>query len=300
MSVDLDEIHHYFRIHGLVAPPAVIEHVVYDVGLPRCLEFAREQALPLTFFCVSADLARVDNVAHVRRALAHGHELGSHSKDHLYDLVRRPQEEQREQVEGALRQFEAALSIRPQGFRAPGYAVSDQLLDIVRAAGHTYDSSVFPCPPYYAAKAAAMGLLWLRGRRSQAILDPPSVLGAPRRPYRIGKPYSHAGDGLWELPIQVTRGPRLPYIGTGLILGGRLGALALTELVLGEPFINLELHGIDFLSESDGLGALRGFQPDVSVSASDKFRVLSAVIRRLSSAGYRFVRLGEAVTEFAE
>src|SRR6186713_1981459 len=102
LSVDLDEIHHYYRIHGLPDPSGRSAHPVYDIALPRCLDFAADLGIPLTLFVVAADLARPDNVAILRRALDLGHEIGSHSKDHLYDLVRRPREEQREQVEGAL------------------------------------------------------------------------------------------------------------------------------------------------------------------------------------------------------
>jgi peptidoglycan/xylan/chitin deacetylase (PgdA/CDA1 family) len=293
VSVDLDEMHHYFRIHGLGEPEERIAHTVYDVAVERCLEFSRELALPLTFFAVSADLARAANAAVLGRALDAGHEIGSHSRDHLYDLVCLSREEQREQVVGALSDFEARLGIRPRGFRAPGYTVTDELLQVVGEAGHLYDSSVFPCPPYYAAKAIAMAGMRLRGRRSQAILDNHAVLCAPTRPYRIGRPFTRAGDGLWELPVQVTRGPRLPYIGTGLVLAGRLGAWALTELVVGEPFINLELHGIDFLGAEDGLDALLGYQPDVRIRARQKRVVLASVVARLRGAGYRFVRLGE-------
>jgi hypothetical protein len=267
---------------------------VYDVALGRCLEFAREFALPLTLFVVSSDLARDSNAAGLRRALAEGHEIGNHSRDHFYDLVRRSRDEQREQIVGALDDLEARLGVRPRGFRAPGYTVSDEVLELVREAGHHYDSSVFPCPAYYAAKLAAMAALRLRGRHSESIVDRPAVLSAPTRPYRIGRPYTHSGEGLWEFPIQVTRGPRLPYIGTGLILAGRLGARALTELVVGEPFINLELHGIDFLSADDGLEALLGYQPDVRVRLRQKRAVLATVVGRLQGAGYRFVRLDRA------
>jgi len=291
ISVDLDEIHHYFAIHGLGAPPAASAHLVYDIALPRCLAFAADLGIPLTLFVVAADLERPENVALLRRALAEGHEIGSHSKDHLYDLARRSRAEQREQVAGALDLFERHLGIRPAGFRAPGYTVSDQLLEVVAEAGHSYDSSVFPCPSYYAAKAATLGLMKLRGKTSHSILDSPAVLTAPRRPYRIGRPYTTEGQGLWEFPIQVTRGPRLPFIGTALTLAGRLGARALTELVVGEPFVNLELHGIDFLDDGDGLGQLRGFQPDVKVAWGEKRETLESVIARLRRAADAFLAL---------
>jgi hypothetical protein len=102
------------------------------------------------------------------------------------------------------------------------------------------------------------------------------------------------GDGLPELPIQVTRGLRLPFIGTGLILAGALGARALTELVIGEPFINLELHAVDLLDLDDGLEALRGFQPDLRSPTRTKLRILNSVVARLKRARYEFVRLDRA------
>ena len=67
----------------------------------------------------------------------------------------------------------------------------------------------------------------------------------------------------------------------------------MTELVVGEAFVNLELHGIDFLSAEDGLEMLLGYQPDVRIRAAEKRAVLSSVLGRLRKAGYRFVPLGE-------
>jgi hypothetical protein len=306
LSVDLDEIHLYHRIHGLPAPHPLRANVVYDLALGRWLEFARRHELPLTLFVVGSDALRPENARQLLRAAELGHEIGSHSKDHLYDLTRRPADEQREQVEGALEILQVTLGARPRGFRAPGYTVTDELLGIVAQAGHTYDSSVFPCPAYYAAKAAAFAALAARGRRSESILDTPRVLAAPTRPYRVGTPYyrrrtdaADDGPGLLELPIQVTPGARLPYIGTGLILAGRVGARLLTAMVIGEPFVNLELHGIDLLGKDDGLGELLGaYQPDARLALAKKQRALDEVVSALRAADYRFVTLAEA-TRFA-
>lgn len=293
LSVDLDEIPHYHRIHGLPAPSGAAAHAVYDIALDRCFEFARAEAIPLTFFVVAADTERPESAERLRCAVHLGHEIGNHSKDHFYDLVRRPRAEQIEQVLGARELIYGNVGVRAAGFRAPGYTVTNELLEVVAEAGHGYDSSVFPSPAYYAAKAAAFGALALRGRRSDAILSDPSVLAAPTQPYRLGKRYQDSGSGLPELPIQVTRGPRLPYIGTALTLAGVLGSRVLTELVIGAPFINLELHGIDWLSADDGLGALRGYQPDIRIPSARKSAVFRAVVHRLRGAGYRFVRLSD-------
>lgn len=308
LSVDLDEIGLYHRIHGLPPPDSEVANLVYDVAFDRWLEFAEAQHMHLTFFVVARDLLRASNAERLRRALQLGHEIGSHSLDHLYDLTRRSRAEQRQQVEGALDLFERTLGVRPQGFRAPGYTVTDGLLEVIAAAGHSYDSSVFPCPAYYAAKAAAFAALAARGRQSESILDTPKVLRAPTRPYIIDAPYyqparglgqEHEGRrGLVELPIQVTRGARLPYIGTGLVLAGRAGARFLTEMVIGEPLINLELHGIDLLGEDDGVGqSLRAYQPDMRASSAAKRQIFDGVLLRLRRASYEPITLRGAAAE---
>jgi hypothetical protein len=299
ISVDLDEIPNYHAIHGLPAPAGPGENAVYDVALDRLESFARDQDLPLTLFAIGADMARPASAARLRRAADAGHEIGNHSLDHLYDLTRRSREEIRRQVESAAVVLEGATGQRPLGFRAPGYTVNQTLFDVLEDCGVRYDSSVFPSPGYYLAKAAALALIRARGRRSHSVLDTPRVLTAPRRPYRVGRPYWRRGSGLLELPIQVTRGARLPFIGTPLAAAGPDAARWLTRTVFGEPLVNIELHGIDVLDAGDGLQALRPHQHDVRIPFPRKLKTLSVVVETLRRAGYGFVRLGEAAERVA-
>jgi hypothetical protein len=294
VSVDLDEIPNYFDIHGLTAPDGLTAHAVYRTALARLDQFAASEGIPLTLFAIAADLRDRDSANTLRSLADHGHEIANHSLDHFYDLTRLdPGAMRRQVVEGAAL-IEKATGVRPRGFRSPGYVVTDALIDVLREAQVLYDSSVFPCPAYHAAKAAAMAAITARGRSSRSIVDHPRALLAPTRPYRLGRPYTRRGEGPIELPIQVTRGLRLPYIGTSLTLAGPRGAQWLTRMVVGEPLVNLELHGIDLLDTSDGLQALVAHQPDVRVPLDRKLLVLAEVVRTLRGAGYAFVRLDEA------
>jgi hypothetical protein len=177
--------------------------------------------------------------------------------------------------------------------------VSDELLAVVADAGAIYDSSVFPCPSYFALKAAAIAGIALRGRKSRSIVDSPMVLSAPARPYRIGRPYWRRGRGLLELPIQVTRGLRLPFYGTTITMAGPAMARRLARACVGEPLVNLELHGIDVLDTADGLEALAPHQPDVRVAREKKAASLRAVVEELAAAGYSFVTLRAAAEALA-
>lgn len=294
ISVDLDEIPSYFAIHGLTDLPARARHLVYDVALSRLDEISRALSFPLTCFAIGADLARPEAAEGLSALAARGAEIGNHTLDHRYDLTRLGRDEIARQIEGGADAIARAVGARPEGFRAPGYTITDEVFDILTEQGVAYDASVFPCPAYWAAKTAAIGLIAARGRRSRSVVDTPRVLTAPTRPYRVGRPYWTRGDGLLEIPVQVTRGPRLPFIGTSVTLAGPTRARWLARACVGEPLVNLELHGIDLLDRADGLDDLAPHQPDVRVPLGRKQDALEAVVSTLRDAGYAFVTMREA------
>ncbi|HXX69717.1 MAG TPA: polysaccharide deacetylase family protein [Polyangiaceae bacterium] len=300
VSVDLDEIPNYFAIHGLPEPRSPCRTLVYDVAIDRLTRFAHELSIPLTFFAVGSDLATPAHAAKLRAAVDAGFEIGNHSLDHRYDFVRLGRSEIKRQIDEGAALIERATGVAPVGFRAPGYTVRDQVFDVLAELGVTYDSSVFPSPAYWAAKATALARIALLRRTSRSILDTPLVLTAPTRPYRVGRPYWRAGHGVLELPIQVTRRARLPVIGTSLTLWGAVVARRLARACVGEPLINLELHGIDVLDASDGLEELRPHQLDVQVAATHKLAALRSAIETIRDAGYAFVTLQSAAIEIAQ
>jgi hypothetical protein len=300
VSIDLDEIDCYAAIHGLgeaglVSPESL--RAVYLRTMPRWMGLFDELGVPATFFAIGRDLDYAENRAELRRLRVLGHEIANHSLNHYYDLTRRSPEVQRAEVEGGADAIEAAVGVRPVGFRAPGYTITDGLFAVLQAAGVLYDSSVFPCPPYYFAKATALAAIGLRGRTSHSVLDDPRVLTAPADPYRIGTPYYRRGNGLLELPIGVTGGlsGRLPFIGTSVVMSGSFGARQLAKLAGARDFVNLELHGIDLAdAEADGLEGLVPHQPDLRRPYAEKRAALSEAIRTLQLSGFTFVYIGLA------
>jgi peptidoglycan-N-acetylglucosamine deacetylase len=291
VSVDLDEVGNYRAIHGL--GPAQDCHLVYERAIARLRAWSGQQGFPLTWFVVGRDLERAPNAETIRALARGGDEMGCHSYHHRYDLTRRSPAEIRGDVRRGFAAVEQAAGRAPRGFRAPGYVVTSELLQVVAEEGFTYDSSVFPCPAYYGAKAAAIAVHAARGRRSSSLCDSPLVLRAPTRPYRVGASYWRPGSGLWEIPIQVTRCGRLPFIGTSLAVAGVTGARLLARGVAGEATVNLELHGIDALDVSDGLSELSRHQPDLRVPWRRKLQAIGEAIAWLRRRGYRCVKMAD-------
>ena len=300
LSIDLDELHHYRAIHGL-PPSREAAHAAYDVAIERALAFARVFGASLTLFAVGRDLERSQNVDRIRRVAQAGHTIESHSMSHRYDLVRASSAEIRREIVESFDLIESVAGRRPVGFRAPGYTLSRDILDALEEVGAKFDSSVFPCPAYHAAKALVMGLMALSGRSSSSILSSPRAVLAPSEPYRPGRSFTSRGDRrLVEIPIRVTRGPRLPVIGTSIALAGELGARALVAGCGKVRFFNLELHAMDFLDVSDGLADLAPFQIELRKPLSLRLRALSALCSSLRDRGYRFTTLAEIADVVAE
>ena len=293
ISVDLDEIPNYAAIHG-VTLDRVNPTAVYDIAVQRLLRWAHSRGVRLTLFAVAADLRREQNARQLVQAREAGHEIANHSLDHWYDLSRRSRAEMYVQVKGGADLIAEKVGVRPAGFRAPGYTVSDNLYDTLLEAEVQYSSSVFPCPAYYGLKTAAILAKRLRGRQSRSLIDDPRVLTAPAQPYWVGDPYWQRGDRLLELPIQTTPWLRLPFIGTSVTLGGEWLARAMARQLTNQPLVNLELHGLDVLDAADGLEQLRPLQPDVRRSVDKKLAALDVVVETLRDAGYAFVPLQRA------
>jgi hypothetical protein len=302
VSVDLDSIACYFRIHGLPNMPTdETRFAILRRCLPRLAALFARHNLRSTLFVVGQDLHEDSEGRALLADLAkQGHELASHTYSHPYDLVRLPADRIAQEIDRSHAAI-AEIAPPPVGFRAPGYEISSTVIETLCQRGFRYDSSTFPAVPYYLAKAAVMGGMRLLGRRSGSILGSPAVLGAPRVPYRPAAQavYRRGERTILELPVSVTRGLRLPVIGTSIIMAPEWLRKSMVKSVLASGFFNLELHGIDLAdAEADGFpAALVAKQPDLRVPLAKKLEALDATLRQAEAAGARFMPLKEAAQE---
>ncbi|QRN94963.1 polysaccharide deacetylase family protein [Archangium violaceum] len=304
ISVDLDSLPHYCRIHGL--PESLLDArargLVYTKAVPRLRELLESVGVPGTFFAIGEDVeADTGAAAALRSAHEAGVEVASHSFSHDYALTRRAPESIREDLRRADEVLEAATGARPVGFRAPGYTLNAALYAATVERGYRYGSSAFPAAPYYTAKAAVMGALALLGRPSRAVLDSPRVLLAPRTPYRPDptQPYSRGSGAVLELPMAVTPGVRFPFIGTFAITLPLPAIRAAYRALGGDTFFNFELHAVDVLDAEDGIPPeLVRQQRDLRVPARHKLKRLKTLFDWLKS-DYDVVTLRDAAAHLS-
>lgn len=306
VSVDLDAIACYHRIHALAeAPSEAARFSILRRALPRLGDLFASHGISATFFVVGKDLEEDPEgraiVAELARA---GHEIASHTYSHPYNLVRLGREGMAAELDRAHAAIAEACVCPPVGFRAPGYGISAELIELLVERGYRYDSSTFPAIPYYLAKAAVMTAIRVMGRKSGSLLDSPKVLAAPRVPYRprTGAPYRRGELPIVELPVTVIPLSRIHVIGTTLVLAPEWLRRRMVASALGTPHFNLELHGIDLADpETDGISPLLvGRQPDLRVPLLRKRAALDATFAQARAAGASFVTLAEAAEHFGK
>ena len=292
VGVDVDSLQHYYRIHGL--DEACATNAAWAVGVPRFAELFDELDIRATFFCVAEDLEVTGNRDRLARLVAAGHEIGNHSWHHPYALTRSSRTDQLSEIGQGRYKLEDVAQAPVIGFRAPGYNTDADLMRAVTETGHLYDSSVFPCAPYYAAKAAIMGLMSLRQRQSRSILGDPRVLIAPRIPYLMTTedPHVRGADGLPQFPISVVGG--IPLIGTAFAAMGAFAAVRIADLAARwHGHLTIEFHALDLLSlGDDGLDPALSVQPDLRVSVTRKRRIFRRVLEVVSRHS-RWARLAD-------
>jgi hypothetical protein len=309
ISIDLDGIPCYYRIHGLGEAPGELEHVIFERALPRAAALFAQHHLHVTWFVIGRDAdrdaaladrairaANAQRLAELARA---GDELGNHSYSHPYELAKLAPREVDAEIAGCDRVLRAVLGAPPRGFRAPGYDLSPAMMDVLARLGYRYDSSIFPAPGYYVAKAAVMTALQLQGRPSGAVMTNPRALVAPASPYRpaMTAPWRRGQAPMIELPVAVTPWARVPAIGTSLLVAPAWARRRLLAAMRRRQFFNFELHGIDFAdAEQDGIpGELVERQPDLRLSIGEKLERLHAIIDELK-ASWEMVTLAEVAS----
>ncbi len=292
VSIDLDGIACYYRIHGLGKSPAELEHTILERALPRAAALFAKHDLQVTWFVIGRDAdgdailpdraARAANAARLKELAARGDELGNHSYSHPYNLARLADDAIDTEITSCDRVLRSITGTHVRGFRAPGYDVSSAMLDTLARLGYRYDSSIFPAPGYYVAKAAVMTALAAIGRPSGAVLTNPRALAAPADPYRpsMRSPWRRGQAPLVELPIAVTPWTRVPAIGTTILVAPEWARTRMLDAMAKRSFFNFELHGIDFAdADKDGIpGELVDRQPDLRVPIDDKLARLSQVL----------------------
>lgn len=283
VSVDLDNKWTYMKMHGIEMWD---QHDSYlDIVVPRMLDMFQRRGVCSTVFVVGQDAALAANhplLASIARA---GHEIGNHSFHHDTWLHTGTVEQIQQELSRAEAAITQATGVRPRGFRAPGYGLSQTSITALLRLGYAYDASSFPNMLGPAAQmffnVTSRMSKAERARRKNTFGTMANAV-KPLRPYFWIDPDS--GQRLLEIPVTsmpVFRTPiHLTYLlylsqySTTAAVAYFKSAIALCRLRGIEP--SLILHPPDLLGHDDNAGI--DFFPGMDLSAEHKVSFVENVL----------------------
>jgi len=108
-----------------------------DYYVNKVLDFAKKRDLRFTFFMTAKNIEKKMPV--IKRMIAEGHEIGSHSYNHILhgeqDYARI-----KEEINHAQQEFKKA-GIKPEGFRAPFLSMNEDVIRVIGEIGMKYSSN---------------------------------------------------------------------------------------------------------------------------------------------------------------
>lgn len=191
LSIDVEE---HFQVTGF---ERAVDRKEWESMPSRVVDNTRRMLAMLDEFNVRATFFVLGWVAERQPALIReiadaGHDIASHGYAHRLVYSQTP-EEFREDVARSIAAIERACGVRPIGYRAPTFSITDRsrwAWPILSELGMRYDSSVFPTNLH----------------------DRYGIATADTKPHEVA-------ENLWEIPMSVVRVARwyLPVAGGGYL-----------------------------------------------------------------------------------
>jgi peptidoglycan-N-acetylglucosamine deacetylase len=286
VSVDVDPIDMHLAGYGVSAAP---DRSVYERGLPRLLDLFARHDLRATFFVVGRDAEEQSDG--LRRLVAAGHEVASHSVHHPMPFARLPAVELERQLRDSREIVRLAAGEEVLGFRAPNWDVSPVALRAIRRAGYQYDASGYPT----LLQLPARTLLAIKSRSLKPLIAMhPWPAVRHRLPYRLA-------DGLVELPISTAGRLRVPLYHTArYVLPAERYRREVARLAdRGEPFF-YPLHAVDAMGMAeDAIDERLSRHPGLDLALSAKLDVLDESLELIASSFSSMTYRGFVAREFA-
>jgi hypothetical protein len=116
---------------------------LFESGLRRALALFDHAKLRATLFVIAEDLESPRKRALIQEAVKRGHEIASHSLTHRR-LTTLGHDEKRREIFESRERIASTLGVEVRGFRAPGFYIDRECLELIEAADYFYDSSLFP------------------------------------------------------------------------------------------------------------------------------------------------------------
>jgi peptidoglycan/xylan/chitin deacetylase (PgdA/CDA1 family) len=247
------------------------------------LNFLDEKDLRITFFVVGQDASLEENHRSLSQLTERGHEIASHSFNHEPWLHLYTDEQIHSELQKAEEAIAAATGVHVDGFRGPGFSISEGTLRALSSRGYRYDATTFPNILNSLARAyffRTSNLSHEEKQQRKALFGSCSDAFRPVKPYR----WTIHPTSLLEIPVTTKPLLKIPihfsyhnYLGSNSPHVARSYArfaVAMCRLTRTEP--SLLFHPLDFMGREDDEDL--AFFPAMSMPVNEKLGLMEEFI----------------------
>ncbi len=283
ISVDLDSFWILQRFYG-IDKNEIFMYNLYEIVIPRFINIFRKYNIKASFFVVGKDLQNDKNGELIKLLVKEGHEIANHTYSHPFGMRGMKRQEKEFEIKKCEELISQTTGTKPIGFRAPGYDIDTEILQILEEREYLYDSSIFPTYllPFY---NFFHHLLYKKNNINAKGMSNIFITFSPNKPYFPDKNIiwkKGKSRKLVELPLSMVPFIRLPfYANFHLSSGSKIFDLSL-KLMRGMN-INYLLHGIELIdAEADQINPHLLKHPNVSTSFKKKIEFYEHALDILS------------------
>lgn len=211
ITIDTDTLEVHFQ--GLGLKRKNYTYLEYEQGMENLSKLLNEFGIKATFFIIGKDLYYSKNISILREIINEGHEIASHSMNHFQGFRFLKREEKIKELSNAEEILFKFFKKKPVGFRAPGWNIDDETLELLVERGYLYDSSIFPSFFNPVLKILHYITTSSCSHYERTTLGEIKYILSSPRPY-------YWNNRLIEFPVSVTPIFRIPFFATFLLATG--------------------------------------------------------------------------------
>jgi len=293
ITVDVDSVSSLF-------PFAEIEDNSFKKGLERFLDLFGRYNIKATFFIVGKDLKIDGNLQVIKELINQGHEIASHSMNHVQGISLLSKEDKVKEISEVERIVLDKTGEKVKGFRAPGWNIDTEILEILSERNYLYDSSIFPTSLIPAFKIVH----YMKNRKMPKIQR--KTMGSFTSMFKPTKIYQ-IKDGFFEFPITTVPFVRFPFFGTMIFEYGMFYFNLFYRPVKLRKFVNFEFHlaelvdkETDFDKKILNVTENKSYIPKcLNMDLSSKVKRYEQMLKKFSE-NFEFVTVKDAVKIYSE
>jgi len=253
---------------------------IFTTSIPRYLDLFEKYGVKATFFVIGKDLEIPQKRALVKKITRAGHEVANHTYSHIFGFRKLSLSKKILEIQRSEELIEEVIGRKPLGFKAPGYDVDPETLQLLSSRGYLYDSSVIPTFAY----PLLMGLNRLMSGGVKRSHGPRwSWCRAPNFPYwpsrdvewkkahgnRDRDIQGNAERGVLEVPCTTLPFFRLPFHATFVNkLGFPYFWIGLQMVSMAKIPLNYEFHAVDLADDPSPESGRRNNSMDDTVMSN--------------------------------